>query len=60
MRSQRGIGLIMGMLILTILSLLGLGLMTSATLETRIQSNARSSPVFTMPQKPDWKRPATG
>ena len=43
MRSQRGIGLIMGMLILTILSLLGLGLMTSATLETRIQSNARSS-----------------
>src|SRR4030095_10309337 len=42
-RGQRGIGLIMGMLILAILSLLGLGLMTTATLETRIQSNARSS-----------------
>jgi len=40
---QRGIGLIMSLLILTILSLLGLGLMTNATLETRIQSNARSS-----------------
>jgi Tfp pilus assembly protein PilX len=42
-KRQQGIGLIMSLLILTILSLLGLGLMTNATLETRIQSNARSS-----------------
>ncbi|MCI0417740.1 MAG: pilus assembly PilX N-terminal domain-containing protein, partial [Acidobacteria bacterium] len=46
-KDQRGIALIMALFVLAILSLVGMTYMTSSTLETRINSNSRSSyPAF--------------
>ncbi len=45
--SQRGMALILTLFVLAILSLLGLGFMTTSSLETRINHNSRSSyPAF--------------
>jgi len=46
-RNERGVALIMSLFVLAILSLVGITYMTSSTLETKINSNSRSSyPAF--------------
>ena len=47
MQGERGIALIMALFVMAILSLVGITYMTTSTLETKINSNSRSSyPVF--------------